>query len=137
MLLIRDYAGVKAWGDEAQQAMERASQGEARTLEDLPDIINVALEQLVRQRFELPAFSTLQFTRGIVGSLPSSHPDSSPLVSLRPNGSSCVRHWISSTRSRWKEPQPRVVSTRFHKMSSGLQWRCDSSHPGASCDLLR
>jgi hypothetical protein len=25
MLLIRDYAGVKAWGDEAQQAMERAS----------------------------------------------------------------------------------------------------------------
>jgi len=59
MLLIRDYAGVKAWGDEAQQAMERASQDAARTLEDLPDIINVALEQLVRQRFELPAFSAL------------------------------------------------------------------------------
>jgi len=59
MLLIRDYAGVKAWGDEAQQAMERASQNAARTLEDLPDIINVALEQLVRQRFELPAFSAL------------------------------------------------------------------------------
>jgi TnpA family transposase len=59
MLLIRDYAGVKAWGDEAQQAMERASLDAGRTLEDLPDIINVALEQLVRQRFELPAFSAL------------------------------------------------------------------------------
>jgi hypothetical protein len=50
MLLIRDYAGVKAWGDEAQQAMESASQDATLTLEGLPDIINVALEQLVRQR---------------------------------------------------------------------------------------
>ena len=60
MLLIRDYAGVKAWGEDAQTAMEKASEEAARTLEDLPDIINVLLEQLVRQRFELPAFSVLQ-----------------------------------------------------------------------------
>ncbi len=60
MLLIRDYAGVKAWGEDAQAAMEKASQEAARTLEDLPDIINVLLEQLVRQRFELPGFSVLQ-----------------------------------------------------------------------------
>ena len=60
MLLIRDYAGVKAWGEDAQAAMEKASEEAARTLEDLSDIINVALEQLIRQRFELPAFSVLQ-----------------------------------------------------------------------------
>jgi hypothetical protein len=60
MLLIRDYAGVKAWGEDAQTAIEKASEDAARTLEDLPDIINVLLEQLVRQRFELPAFSVLQ-----------------------------------------------------------------------------
>jgi len=60
MLLIRDYAGVKAWGEDAQAAMEKASRDAAGTLEDLPDIINVVLEQLVRQRFELPAFSVLQ-----------------------------------------------------------------------------
>jgi TnpA family transposase len=59
MTLIRDYTGVKTWGDEAQRAMECASKDAAMTLEDLPDIINVALEQLVRQRFELPAFSAL------------------------------------------------------------------------------
>ena len=41
MLLIRDYTGVKAWGHEAQQAMESASQDAARTLEDLPDMILV------------------------------------------------------------------------------------------------
>ena len=55
MLLVRDYVGVKAWGEEALQAMQSASRDAARTLEDLADIINFALEQLVRQRFELPA----------------------------------------------------------------------------------
>jgi hypothetical protein len=59
MLLVRDYVGVKAWSAEAQQAMEDACRDAARTLEDLADIINVTLEQLVRQRFELPAFSVL------------------------------------------------------------------------------
>ena len=59
MLLVRDYAAVKAWGEDAEAAMETASRDAARTLDDLPDIINVVLEQLVRQRFELPAFSTL------------------------------------------------------------------------------
>jgi hypothetical protein len=59
MLLVRDYVGVKAWGKEALQAMQSASRDAARTLEDLADIINFALEQLVRQRFELPAFSML------------------------------------------------------------------------------
>ena len=60
MLLIRDYAGVKAWGEDAQEAMEKSSEEAGRTLEDIADIINVILEQLVRQRFELPAFLVLQ-----------------------------------------------------------------------------
>jgi hypothetical protein len=47
MLLVRDYVGVKAWGEEALQAMQSASRDAARTLEDLADIINFALEQLV------------------------------------------------------------------------------------------
>lgn len=59
MLLVRDYVGVKGWGDEAHQAMRQASREAASTLEDLADIINFTLEQLVRQRFELPGFSVL------------------------------------------------------------------------------
>lgn len=64
MLLIRDYAGVKAWGEDAQAAMEKAGGDAARTLEDLPDIINVILEQLVRQRFfpRFPFFNGLRST---------------------------------------------------------------------------
>jgi TnpA family transposase len=59
MLLVRDYLGVKAWGSDAQAAMQQASRQAACTLEDLADIINFTLEELVRQRFELPAFSVV------------------------------------------------------------------------------
>ena len=59
MLLVRDYVGVKGWSEEAQKALERISREAASTLEDIADIINVALEQSVRQRFELPAFTLL------------------------------------------------------------------------------
>ncbi len=59
MLLVRDYVGVRAWGEEAQETMRQASREAACALEDLADIINFTLEQLVRQRFELPGFSLL------------------------------------------------------------------------------
>jgi len=39
--------------------MLRAVRDAARTLEDIADIINVVLEDLVRQRYELPGFSIL------------------------------------------------------------------------------
>ena len=59
MLLVRDYIGVKGWGEEGQRTLEKVSRDAASTLEDIADIINVALEQLVRQRFELPAFTLI------------------------------------------------------------------------------
>jgi hypothetical protein len=37
----------------------RTSLEAARTRDDLADIINVAIEELVRHRYELPAFGTL------------------------------------------------------------------------------
>jgi hypothetical protein len=62
MLLIRDYAGVKAWGVEAQQAMERASQDAGRTLEDLPDIINV--DPAIQAMIDRAVAAALQRERG-------------------------------------------------------------------------
>jgi hypothetical protein len=59
MLLVRDYVGVKGWGEEGQRVLEKVSRDAASTLEDIADIINVALEQLVRQRFELLAFTLI------------------------------------------------------------------------------
>lgn len=56
---IREYCGVSAHPAETRKALARAVVDGARTKEDLADIINVAIEELVRQRFELPAFSTI------------------------------------------------------------------------------
>jgi Domain of unknown function (DUF4158) len=58
--LIRAYVGVTAYGPAARRAALSAGMDAAHTKEDLADVINVILEALVRHRFELPAFSTLE-----------------------------------------------------------------------------
>jgi TnpA family transposase len=59
MALVRGFIGVTGYGHEARKVIVEASLQAARTRDDLPDIINVAIEELVHQRYELPAFSTL------------------------------------------------------------------------------
>jgi hypothetical protein len=58
--LIRERLGVTAYGLAARRAAISAAVEAAQTKEDLADIINVMIEALVRHRFELPAFSTLE-----------------------------------------------------------------------------
>ena len=59
MALVRDYVGVSAWCEGSQKIMADACREASRTRDDLADIINVALEELIRQRYELPAFNTI------------------------------------------------------------------------------
>lgn len=59
MALIRDYMKVHAYGTEARKAIVHVVAEAARTKDTPADLINVAVEELVRQRFELPAFSAL------------------------------------------------------------------------------
>jgi hypothetical protein len=56
LVAIRDYLGVRPYGPDARHLLIRALGEAARTKGDL---INVAIEELVRQRWELPAFDTL------------------------------------------------------------------------------
>lgn len=56
---VRDYLGVAAYGENARKAAIAASLEAATTRDDLVDIINVAIEELVRQHYELPGFSSL------------------------------------------------------------------------------
>ncbi|CAG9243406.1 Tn3 family transposase [Paraburkholderia caribensis] len=63
---IRHQKLLRAWldiqpfdADETAWLADLAS-GEARTKVELPDIINVLVEELVRRRYELPPLSTLQ-----------------------------------------------------------------------------
>jgi hypothetical protein len=59
MALVRAFIGVTAYGPAARQIIVEASLEAARMRAALADIINVAIEALVRPRHELPAFGTL------------------------------------------------------------------------------
>ena len=55
---ICDYLGVRHFDETARRILSRAIQQAALLREDLVDIIKIAIEELVRQRYELPAFRT-------------------------------------------------------------------------------
>ena len=57
--LIRQTLHVQPYGKEARHAMLLAMSEAARTKEELADLVNVAIEELVRKKYELPAFDTL------------------------------------------------------------------------------
>ena len=56
---IRQHLGVAAWNDDGLRVASDAMATAAEVMDNPADLINVAIEELVRQRIELPAFSTL------------------------------------------------------------------------------
>lgn len=56
---IREYLRVKAYGDEGRRVAAEAVAEAAFSMDDPADLVNVAVEELIKERFELPAFSTL------------------------------------------------------------------------------
>lgn len=59
---IREFLQVRAFDEMAKNALLDATREASLTKEDLADIINVGIEELLRLRFELPAFSTIHRT---------------------------------------------------------------------------
>lgn len=57
--LIRGYLAVTAYADGGARLVEQRVTQAAYTMSDPADLINVAIEHLIQQRFELPAFQTL------------------------------------------------------------------------------
>ena len=57
---IRQHLNIEPFDPSAQQAMIAAMEAAVQTQHDLVDLINVALEELVKERFELPGFTTLE-----------------------------------------------------------------------------
>ena len=60
LVAIREYLGLNRYDKAAQEVIEQVMKTTAQSKHDLVDIINLAIEELVCQRFELPAFSTLE-----------------------------------------------------------------------------
>ena len=57
--VIREYLGVKPFEGEARRLAAEAVAEAAQTMDDPADLVNVAIEELVKERYELPVFSTL------------------------------------------------------------------------------
>ena len=57
--LARSYLNIKAFDEDCKALVGRIAEEAAETKQELADIINVVIEELVRQRVELPGFSTL------------------------------------------------------------------------------
>jgi len=62
LLLIRDYLDVRPYDSAARHMIVQAMDAAARTKDDPADLVNVAIEELVHQRYELPAFGSLART---------------------------------------------------------------------------
>jgi Domain of unknown function (DUF4158) len=58
-LSIRAYLQVSSYSHGGERAVAHEIEQAAYTMSDPADLINVAIERLIEQRFELPAFSTL------------------------------------------------------------------------------
>lgn len=56
---IRDHLSLRRFDDSGETSLDAVAERAADTKERLPDIINECLEELVKYRYELPAFRTL------------------------------------------------------------------------------
>ena len=59
MALVRSWTGVSAFDRQALKTVVKSCVDASRVREDLADIINIAIEELLRKRYELPGFTTL------------------------------------------------------------------------------
>nr|WP_223826456.1 DUF4158 domain-containing protein [Spongiibacter pelagi] len=58
--ILRDYLGIRSFASEDQPWLTDVAEKAAETKEMLADIINVMLEELVRNHYELPGFTVLK-----------------------------------------------------------------------------
>lgn len=58
--MIREHLGVQPYAAAALRSALQAMRDAAHTKDEPADLINVAIEELIRERWELPAFNTLR-----------------------------------------------------------------------------
>jgi len=126
---IRDFLGVKGFSMAGEQIMNQALLDACQTRDIIADIINVAVEELVRQRYELPAFSTLLraanrtrlevnsgFYKTVTDSLPEAHRARlDELLSQEPQEATSLWH-------RLKQEPKRVTVKNMRESIEHLHW---------------
>lgn len=127
--LVRDFVGVADYDREARGIAARACIEAARTRDDLADIVNAGIEELLRQRRELPAFGALLklaraaralvnrgYHRRIAAALPLGAHERLATLLVVPAG---------ATRSGWdqvKADPPRPSPQRMREHLAHLAW---------------
>ncbi|MFL5627299.1 MAG: DUF4158 domain-containing protein, partial [Ktedonobacteraceae bacterium] len=67
--VVREYYQILPYSKEARRVILRTLLRAVRTMDNPADMINAALEELIKQRYEMPAFSTLDRLTGRVRAL--------------------------------------------------------------------
>ena len=127
--LVRGYVGVTGYDREARGFAARACIEAARTRDDLADIVNAGIEELLRQRRELPAFGALLklartaralanrgYHRRIAAALPPQARERLAALLVVPEG---------ANRSGWdqvKADPPRPSPQRMREHLAHLAW---------------
>jgi len=124
MARVREHLGVTGFDATARRVLIRASFDAARRCDDPADIVNCAIEELVRQRFELPALGTLlraaRSARAIVnrGYLASIHQALDPATRTRLQELLAVKP--GQTRTPWDAVKADAPPPSPHRMKEFL-----------------
>ncbi|MFK7982150.1 MAG: Tn3 family transposase [Saprospiraceae bacterium] len=116
---IRKYMEVKSVGDATTICFENAAKMAVQTKEHISDIINVMIEELIRQNFELPGFSTIDRAAYKIRFQFNEQCFENIAGKLKPNQISKIEHLLASPKkeedSKWyllkQEPSKPTVNT--------------------------
>ncbi|NJL51779.1 MAG: DUF4158 domain-containing protein [Hydrococcus sp. SU_1_0] len=128
--LIREFLSIKSYGVEARKIVVRSMGQAARTKNDLADIINVAIEELVHHRHELPVFNTLvraaKRVRGTIVAYSTEKDDQ--IVKLLNLEWIPQKWWQLITNQKTKKSYPDTINRRYFEMCvfSQVMWELKS-----------
>jgi TnpA family transposase len=129
LTLVRKHLQIKRYDRSAQPIIETVMEKVAQAKHDLLDLINAAIEELARYRYELPAFSTLErFARRIRNTVTEKFYDRVASAFGREEQMQLERLWIvdvASSFTLWnqvKQDPGKPTLTQLQKWIERSQW---------------
>ena len=129
MQMVRECAGVSGYDHTARRIAVRAVMEAAATRDDVADLVNVAIEELIRQRYELPSFGTLLkiartsrafvnrgYYRQVAAAMPVGERERLQALLVVPESARC------SAWDRVKTPPLRPTTKHLREFLSHLTW---------------
>lgn len=126
---IRDHLKIIPFGDHGHELARHVAERAADTKETIPDIINDVLEELIKRRYELPAFSTISNIASEARTKINSQCYDALFKALTPIGKSIVDDLITprmdEVESGWNQlkREPKKAKTQEIKsFMDHMQW---------------